>query len=273
VWWDTTANQWRTDTPYISGIVYDHSANLYAGSITGAQQYQTNGFVTLNNTSVVYSDFYPSNSDASVSSGILYNVGQTPTMVLAGNFSISNQIRNLAVYSNQTWFSFDSVTIQGHIQSMIIYESLLYVGGRFDDNAQDVHNLAIFNLNNRSLSANPDVQSKHMLFFLCIIYLYLQNTLINYILADTDSPASVNMIRHFASQNSIVIGGNFTQVGTLSCASVCSLNLKTLQWNALGTGLSGQIFDLNEIDVSLISSLTFIVVKPFFLIGKVGCYR
>ncbi|KAI8878452.1 hypothetical protein K501DRAFT_31212 [Backusella circina FSU 941] len=229
-WWDTTANQWRTDTPYISGIVYDYSTNLYAGPIASAQQYQTNGFVTMNDTSIAYSDFYPSNSDASVSSGILYNVGQTSTMVLAGNFSLPNQIQNLAVYSNQTWFSFDSVTIQGHIQSMIIYESLLYVGGRFDDNSQNIHNLAIFDLNNKSLNANPDVQT------------------------DTDSPASVNMIRHFASQNSIVIGGNFTQVGTLSCASICSLNLKTLQWNALGTGLSGQIFDLNEIDGKLVAT-------------------
>lgn len=52
------------------------------------------------------------------------------------------------------------------------------------------------------------------------------------------------------TQNAMVVGGNFSSVGSLPCLSVCSFNTASLQWNSLGSGLIGEVNDMIVVDVS-----------------------
>jgi hypothetical protein len=69
-------------------------------------------------------------------------------------------------------------------------------------------------------------------------------------LAKDGSPANVNSIRYLSNKNGMVIGGNFSSIGPTICPSVCYLDPTTLQWNPLGNGLDGEVFDIQWVDVS-----------------------
>ena len=65
---------------------------------------------------------------------------------------------------------------------------------------------------------------------------------------------NVNIIRHLPTQNTMVVGGNFSSVGSLSCSSVCALNTASLQWNSLGTGLVGEVYDMVMVNNKLVAT-------------------
>jgi hypothetical protein len=48
----------------------------------------------------------------------------------------------------------------------------------------------------------------------------------------------------------MIVGGNFSSVGSLTCSSVCAFNTANLQWNSLGTGLVGEVSDMALVNVS-----------------------
>lgn len=59
------------------------------------------------------------------------------------------------------------------------------------------------------------------------------------------------MILSTGSDDQIIIGGNFSSIGNFSCAVVCVLGTTDYQWTALGSGLSGEVTDIEYIDVIL----------------------
>lgn len=43
---------------------------------------------------------------------------------------------------------------------------------------------------------------------------------------------------------SIYVGGNFSNVGSLGCPSVCRLDVEKAQWNTIAMGIGGSVYDL-----------------------------
>ncbi|KAG2237121.1 hypothetical protein INT48_004623 [Thamnidium elegans] len=249
-WWDSQKNQWTVDStvPFLSGNVYSalthNKENYFTGNITAAQRYQSNGisFMTSMNT-FSFPSFYPDSTQASmtVSAGVLFdgnsgvsesNIVQntTSTTIFGGVFSLPNNIKNIALYhnNNNTWSGLQGADWTGQISTMTVNNDLLYVGGRFKGSISN--NFAVFSLSNKSLSLNPNVQTSD------------------------GSPASVNVIRHIPTQNSMIVGGHFGTVGSLPCSSICALNTGNMQWNNLGSGLIGEVYDFLLIDEKLVTT-------------------
>lgn len=254
--WNTGSQQWTTDTPYMSGTVYatvHHSNNdYYLGSLKSVQRYAFNGISFISNDNTMSSPF-DGNSvrpEGSISAGVLYSTSVTPTANLAKREASSNAttttifggqftlptagqqqqqtIQNIAIYDNGAWSGVSGADWQGTVHSMAVHQDMLYVGGRFTGPSS--HDLAVFDLTKKSLSLTPDVKTSD------------------------GSPASVNIVRHIAPRNTMVIGGNFTSVGSLSCSCVCSLDLQSLQWSSLGSGLVGQVQDVQWINGKLVAT-------------------
>lgn len=244
--WNTQLQQWTTDdTPYMSGVVYTainhNNKDYYMGNLKSMQRYQFNGMSFISNNSIT-SPFDAVRPDGSISAGVLYtsvtpnlakrdatNATSTST-IFGGQFTLPGQqsIQNIAIYNNGVWSGVQGADWQGTVHSMAVHHDLLYVGGRFSGPSS--HDLAVFDLAKQSLLLTPDVKTSD------------------------GSPASVNVVRHLASQNTMVVGGNFSSVGSLSCACVCSLNLDSLQWSSLGSGLVGQVDDVQLIHDKLVAT-------------------
>lgn len=244
-WWNTQNNQWTSsNVPYLSGVVYGalsvNNNDYFIGNIRSAQTLQSNGisFISQSNSLIPFSSFNPDNNETtiSVSSGVLYHNGainpntqkNTTTTILGGQFRLSGNIQNVAIYDNGTWSGVQGADWQGKISTMAVNNHLLYVGGRFS--GANSNNLAIFDLSNKSLALVPEVTTLD------------------------GSPASVNIIRHIPTQNTMVVGGNFSAVGALTCSSICSLYIPTLQWGTLGSGLIGEVIDVQLINSKLVAS-------------------
>ncbi|GAN01274.1 cellular morphogenesis protein [Mucor ambiguus] len=246
--WSTGLQQWTTstDTPYMSGTVYAavryNSNDYYMGSLKSMQRYQFNDMSFISNDNTITSPFDTMHPEGSISAGVLY-ASATPTtlakrdtsngstsMIFGGQFTLPGQqtIQNIAIYDNGAWSGVEGADWQGAVHSMAVHHDLLYVGGRFTGPSS--HDLAIFDLTKKSLSLTPDIKTSD------------------------GSPASVNIVRHIAPRNTIVIGGNFTSVGSLSCACICSLDIDSLQWSSLGLGLVGQVQDVQWINGKLVAT-------------------
>ncbi|KAF1796574.1 cortical protein marker for cell polarity-domain-containing protein [Mucor lusitanicus] len=229
--WNTGSQQWTTDTPYMSGTVYatvHHSNNdYYLGSLKSVQRYAFNGISFISNDNTMSSPFDGNSVQASSNA--------TTTTIFGGQFTLptagqqqQQTIQNIAIYDNGAWSGVSGADWQGTVHSMAVHQDMLYVGGRFTGPSS--HDLAVFDLTKKSLSLTPDVKTSD------------------------GSPASVNIVRHIAPRNTMVIGGNFTSVGSLSCSCVCSLDLQSLQWSSLGSGLVGQVQDVQWINGKLVAT-------------------
>ncbi|KAI8988035.1 cortical protein marker for cell polarity-domain-containing protein [Mycotypha africana] len=250
--WDMQNQNWNaTDMPYLSGITYGSfnykGSSYFIGNIKAAQRYSSHGisFITspqeeeeTNSATALQLptllNFNPTdNGIATVSCGAIYrnSTATSRTMaVLAGKFTLpDNNIKNVAIYDNGIWSGVDGADDwEGAIHSSVVSGDYLYVGGRFS--GSKASNLAIFQLPTGTLSLSPEV------------------------IASDHSPATVNIIRHDPIQNLIVVGGNFSSIGSISCASICSFDTKKLQWSSLGSGLSGEVNDVQFVNNKLVAS-------------------
>ncbi|KAK4517550.1 uncharacterized protein ATC70_000890 [Mucor velutinosus] len=250
--WNTQLQQWTAskDTPYMSGVVYatiHHNNNdYYMGNLKSVQRYPFNGMSFISNDNTISSPFDTVRPEGTISAGVLYNSvtpnltkrdasnssnnGSTTSTIFGGQFTLPGQqaIQNIAIYDNGAWSGVAGADWQGTVHSMAVYHDLLYVGGRFSGPSS--HDLAVFDLTKKSLSLTPDVKTSD------------------------GSPASVNIVRHIPPRNTIVIGGNFTSVGSLSCACICSLDIDSLQWSSLGSGLEGEVQDVQWINGKLVAT-------------------
>lgn len=67
----------------------------------------------------------------------------------------------------------------------------------------------------------------------------------------------------------IVVGGNFSNAGSLSCETICVLDPSTHQWQNLGdNGLSGEVLDFTFTGVSC-----FAFVNPWHGSADAGMRR
>jgi hypothetical protein len=62
--------------------------------------------------------------------------------------------------------------------------------------------------------------------------------------------------------NTIIVAGSFAQAGSLPCQAVCSLDVNSKQWNALGSGIQGEIASVAYAGVSCFCSCCKPVSHP-----------
>ncbi|KAG0168481.1 hypothetical protein DFQ30_004716 [Apophysomyces sp. BC1015] len=228
-WWNTNSSSWSANTPYVSGSIYGAfnlktSANkvsdYYIGNIKSAQRFPSSGLSLINsNTTLAPFPIYPnSNNDYTISTGAFWNDannGNASTIIVGGTFVLDRNIQNVALYQNGSWSGIGANWV-GNITSMVVSNNYLYIGGRFATNTRNDSSLAIYDLLNKRFTEVPELQMSD------------------------GSPAKVNVIRYNPADGVIVVGGNFSTAGSLSCNSICALDTSASQWNNFGDGVLGE---------------------------------
>lgn len=176
----------------------------------------------------LFNGFEPSTQpNTYVSAGSLNSSNANEISIFGGQFTLPGGIQNLAIYNNNTWSAFNGANWQGPINTMEIYEDTLLVGGNFGDSS--FSGLAIFSISNKSLSSAPELKP-------------------------ASNEARVNIIRTIPQRNLIAVGGSFSAVGSITCSSICYLSTQTFQWNTLGSGINGEVKDIQYINEKLVVS-------------------
>lgn len=66
----------------------------------------------------------------------------------------------------------------------------------------------------------------------------------NLVIAEDGTIARVNKIITNPTNGNVVVGGNFSTAGSLSCEGICVLDPNSHQWNNLGgSGIGGEVLD------------------------------
>ncbi|RCI03412.1 hypothetical protein CU098_005698 [Rhizopus stolonifer] len=241
-WWDIKTKQWIQDEtmPFLDGIITSvqsyNNVDYYMGSMTNAQRYRSNGISFITSSSDItmlspMSAFAPITNQSTVSSGVLFKSNitannETRTTILGGIFSLSNNIQNVAIYNQGEWSGIEGTNWQGSVNSMAVENNLLYVGGEFS--GSNINHLAVFNLTSKAPFLAPNLTT------------------------DDGTSAYVNTIRHVPSLNMMVIGGRFNSIDTAPCTSICGISTTNHSWTTLGSGLAGEVVDIQPINNSLI---------------------
>ncbi|KAI9305250.1 cortical protein marker for cell polarity-domain-containing protein [Cunninghamella echinulata] len=262
-WWHINKDNWipSLEQPFITGIVYDSFSPVtssssgkgndtqklrnwvyYLGSISSAQRYASNGFVYLNNQTkpliALDSPTVGSTSKMVVTAGAFWNDpshNNASSIILGGQFQLpnnndnnNNKLQNVVLYQNGQWNSIlpSSNTPQEAINDLMVVSNRLFIGGQFYIQ-QKLNAFAIYDLVNQTFIPVPDLHTSD------------------------GSPTLINAIKYSDADNTVVVGGNFSAGGSLSCYGVCALDTKEYQWNNLGDGVIGNVTDFVFIDNKL----------------------
>ncbi len=146
-------------------------------------------------------------------------------VIIGGNFSYTAggaSAENLAVYNS------DSKTVtalkgnqpNGTVRTLLVKNNFLYVGGAFSIQGVETNDFAIYDLANQRwdlVGVDP-----------------LQAT----------SGASV-LVRSItdstADDHTVIVAGSFAQAGSTPCRAICSFDITTRKWTALGNGIQGDV--------------------------------
>ncbi|KAH8995626.1 cortical protein marker for cell polarity-domain-containing protein [Lactarius akahatsu] len=145
--------------------------------------------------------------------------------IIGGNFTFTDgntSSAGLAVYNPSTGAltALQGQTINGTVRTLLVQDTQLFVGGEFTITGTDVAGFAIYDLVHNSW-VSSGVQA-------------LQGT----------SGASVvvrSLSASAAKTNTIIVAGSFAQAGSLPCRAICAWDVREQQWNALGSGIQGDI--------------------------------
>ncbi|KAI7863016.1 cortical protein marker for cell polarity-domain-containing protein [Spinellus fusiger] len=239
VLWDTTTHQWVETSPLVVGSIRSivplgASQQLWAGSIRGAQKYSAKGLLSIDGQNQWTPYLLDMDTEAVINTGLFWkntsHPGEDQTVIIVGGrFTISDSIMNLAMYQNGVWRGIGQ--LQGQVLTLALVENKLLVGGEFSGTF--LHS-----------------QSKSF-----AIYDLVQQTSldVNGVNDVNGHPGRVNAIQVQDNSPIIYVAGNFTFAGSLDCASVCSLNTNTLQWDRVARGLNGEVYGLTVSNGDLVA--------------------
>ncbi|KAG6915394.1 hypothetical protein DXG01_011713 [Tephrocybe rancida] len=151
----------------------------------------------------------------------------TQVAIIGGNFSFfaSGSIAEseaLAIYDSAaaTIRSLQGPQLNGTVRSLLVDESLLYVGGEFIIQNTKTNDLAVYDLSKQIWNVE-EIPA----------------------LRGTDgSPVVVRSVTKSASKdNTIIVAGTFSEAGSLRCQSICAYDTSSKQWNTLGSGIQGEV--------------------------------
>lgn len=168
----------------------------------------------------------PSTSPAVLAGGFWTNTTSSrEVIILGGNFSFATssgeESQNLAVYDPElaTVTDLPGSPLNGTIQTILVSDDELYVGGTFTVSGTSFNGFAMYNLargqwdtvGSEAFSGSSG-----------------DNVVVRSI---TQSPSQ---------SDTLIVAGSFAQVGDTPCRAVCSYNTDTKSWTALGNGVQGE---------------------------------
>ncbi|KAG0193568.1 hypothetical protein DFQ28_004460 [Apophysomyces sp. BC1034] len=217
--WSLSTSRWVDPSSLVVGSISsvyspDARSDWMTGDIRSAQTYRGN-VVTLSNK-VAYSHVIDSDN-VIVNAGVFWN----NTVIVGGKFTAGN-VSNLVVAENGGWNPIQQ--FNGEIRALAVHEDRLYIGGKFTglsptDGA--VNSFAVYDLKQRANVAVPGIY------------------------AADGSLGTVNTVEIDPDSQTVYIGGDFANAGSLNCVSVCALQPNTLQWNVVANGLAGRVNEMS----------------------------
>ena len=162
-----------------------------------------------------------------VLAGAFWSNGSNEVTILGGNFSFvapgtSSASTAVAIYdpSSSSIQGLVGSQVNGTVRALLVDGNSLYVGGEFTIPGASVNGLALYDLSNQEWDLNG-MQS-------------LQPT-----------PGSTVVVRSISQSTSmtttVIVAGSFSKAGSLLCQAICSFDTVTKQWNALGSGIQGEV--------------------------------
>ena len=143
------------------------------------------------------------------------------TVILGGNFSLPTfgGASGLATYNIEagTLSALPGSTFVGVARALLVNGDTLYVGGEFTIPNSNLNGFAIYDLAGEKW-VNDGLQP----------------------LVTSSGTVSVKSLRlSQAKSDTLIVAGSFENAGSLSCKTICSLDITSKQWNTLGSGLGG----------------------------------
>ncbi|KAF7298190.1 SH3 domain-containing protein [Mycena chlorophos] len=141
--------------------------------------------------------------------------------IIGGNFSFASY-EGIALYDTKRGVSsgLPGAQVNGTVRALLVVDDTLYVGGEFTIPGLNANGFAVYDLQKQQWNTSS-VQA-------------LQG-----------SSGSVVVVRSIttsaAEANTVVVAGSFAQAGSLPCQAICLLNTNDNQWNALGSGVQGEV--------------------------------
>ena len=162
-----------------------------------------------------------------VLAGAFWSHSSKELTILGGNFSFvvpgaSSTYTAVAIYdpSSSSVQGLVGPQINGTVRALLVDGNSLYIGGEFTIPGATVNGLALYDLSKNEWDLNG-LQS-------------LQPT--------TGSTVVVRSIsQSTSSPTTLFVAGSFSQAGSLRCQAICSFDTVTQQWNALGSGIQGEV--------------------------------
>ncbi|TFY65748.1 hypothetical protein EVG20_g5344 [Dentipellis fragilis] len=145
--------------------------------------------------------------------------------IIGGNFSFnsgSTIAESLAFYDSAsgTLTPIQGSQINGTVRTLLVDGDLLFVGGEFTLPGTNVNGLAVYDLTQQAWTVDG-----------------LQPL-------QPASGASV-VVRSLtvsqAKSKVVIVAGSFAQAGSLPCRAICTYDATSKQWNALGSGIQGDV--------------------------------
>ncbi|KAK4684667.1 hypothetical protein P7C73_g5502, partial [Tremellales sp. Uapishka_1] len=131
--------------------------------------------------------------------------------IFGGNVSNS-----LAIYADNT-LSYPSTGIQGVVRALEVVGDVLYIGGEGVTQG-GVEGLLVYNLAKES---------------------WVTGGMASLGASSGSTNVSVNQIRTRTDSNTVVVAGNFSTAGSLSCQALCLWDSGSARWDTPGNGLQG----------------------------------
>jgi hypothetical protein len=145
--------------------------------------------------------------------------------IIGGNFTFTDgntESAGLAVYNPSTGVltALQGQAINGTVRALFVQDTQLFVGGEFTIASTNVASFAIYDLvhNTWVVSGVSPLQGANG-----------ASVVVRSISAST------------AKANTIIVAGSFAQAGSLPCRAICEWDVPDQQWNALGSGIQGDI--------------------------------
>ncbi|KAJ7287703.1 cortical protein marker for cell polarity-domain-containing protein [Mycena rebaudengoi] len=144
--------------------------------------------------------------------------------VIGGNFSFfasnspSTESQGVALYDPETGTSTALLgpQVNGTVRALLVVGHTLYVGGEFTI-SNGANGFATYDLSKQQWDVDG-------------------------IQALQGGSVVVRSISMSSSQaNTLIVAGSFAQVGSLRCQAICTLDMNTKQWHALGNGIQGEV--------------------------------
>ncbi|KAF9264239.1 hypothetical protein L218DRAFT_926600 [Marasmius fiardii PR-910] len=154
---------------------------------------------------------------------------KTEMTIIGGNFSFlptgtsfgSQKAQGVAVYDPSTGSlqALQGSQINGTVRTLFVQGNNLFVGGQFTLSGTNANGFAVYNL----VSQQWDTSGIQPL----------------------QASGSTVVVRSISSSqakpNNVIVAGSFAQAGSLSCQAICFLDTSSRQWNALGSGILGEV--------------------------------